>query len=932
MITEKRLTEKKTAVRLAACLAALVILLFCAAELFGASYFCTEQPLCESPVGEITAHSPVLQELSLSAEYIDCFELCFGTYGRVNDASVTVELLDSAGGTVFAETFLVSSLADNAYRAFRLSSPLALSGEGFSLRISSDAEAGEGVTLWRSSSDRMEGSLSYGDETVNADLALRLYHGGAKGFATVLPWLCALLLILVPLAVFLLRFCERTKAFCEKHPWADAALTVLIGALFSFLAVFFAALLYVKAVGSSVLFAPLSLLAYVFSPVNAVRALVLLPLGVLAFAILFYGARRVSDFVFEKRWLITLSVLGLWVLCKVNFSNVSIYNGIIQPHLGDGLMSPLFGQTRPIRSDEWLVDMAQAVSTKFAGYGRFNEILRGTSNYNLAATGLYFSLAALAEPFNFGFYLFGTEYGVSLFWCAAMLFGIALSFEFGYIISDKSRVGGLLGIALIALSPFHLWWSVCDLIVGALGFLVCAYYCVHAKRFLHRCLLLASAAFSALYFVAQLYPAWQVPFVYIIIALFAWIAIENFDRLKAFCRRDWIAVGVAVAAFGVILLAYVLEIREYSASVLSTVYPGERFETGGYALRKNFSFIESFLLPFKDITAGSNNSEASTFFSLYPLPTLIAVYVLIRQLAAKKKDSTQRLDVFNIALLIPTLFLTVYCTVGIPAWLSKITLMSYSPAFRATDFLAFANTLLLIRNTSRLNRYRLRLPVCAVAVGAVLLFSLREAEKMCPSYMTVLYAVLIFATALAFGVACFSRLPEKLRSGILVGFCAIAIGVGCFVSPMNAGIGALTEKPVALKLQEISQNDPEAKWIGYDSIILGQYAVANGAPCITSVNYVPNMALWQTLDPDGVYNEVYNRYAHVVLKFTEGETVFTLLTPDSMQLELSYGDIAKTGVKYILSQKLIEENSSLVDLALLYAEDGAYIYEILFLK
>jgi len=929
----KRLAQKKAALFLAICFCIIAIFLFAAVEFFGPKNFCTEQMLSDMPIGAITAEKTVTQEFHLASKRLNSFEVCFVTYGKQSNAHVTVELLDASANLLFSESFSAGELKDNAYRAFVLPEPIEKANGDFLIRISSDATSENAITVWSSALDHFDGASTYGGELQSGDIAFRLHHGEPVNALLLLSWICMLVPLALLCVAFLLWFNERIRNWMQKQVRiVDVVMCVLVGWLIALFAVVFCSLIWTKTFGLSNGFSLGNILGFVFSGANVVRSLFLLPVTVLLAAMFFYGARKTADFVFKNRWFIAIGVLVLWVLLKINFSNVSIYNNIIQPNLGDGFMGQLLGQTRSIRSDEWLVDMAQAVSTRFAGYGKFNEVLRGTSNYNLAATGLYFSIAALCEPFNLGFYLFGTEYGVSFFWCCAMIFGIMFSYEFAYIISGKNRIVGLLGVALIAFSPFNLWWSICDLIVGALGFLVCFWYFLRAQRFLSRCLYLAGAVFSVLYFVVQLYPAWQVPFVYVIMALFAWIVIENFGNIKKFKRRDWLAVAVAAVVFVFLLLCYVFEIREYSVSVLDTVYPGKRFETGGYALRKIFSYIEVFQIPFKDIVNGSNNSEASTFFAFYPLPTLLAIYTLVRQIIAKIKNKQEKIDVFTVALLVPTLFLTVYCTVGIPAWLSKITLMSFSPAFRATDFLAFANVLFLLRLVSPSNRYKLPLPVGAVLVGEALLFSIFEAEKMCPDYMTGLYLIIIFGVSLAFGIACFCLMHEKARSGIMIGFISLAIAAGVCISPINSGIGALNEKPVALKVQEISQKDPEAKWIGYNSIILGQYAVANGAPCISSVNYVPNLELWQKLDPDGQYNEVYNRYAHVILRFTEEETQFTLLTPDSMQLELSYKDIALTGAKYVLSQQPISEDSSLIDLVLLYTEDGAYIYEIQFLE
>lgn len=709
-----------------------------------------------------------------------------------------------------------------------------------------------------------------------------------------------------------------------------AGLCALLGIFFSFAAASIYTAIFLQINAPDALSDAGARLGAILSLSNLLRAAVLLPLGLLASAMLLWGAKATLEKVFAWRWLIAGSVFVLYLICGINFSNAGYYHLVIQPDLGGNLCSPLFGMVRGIRSDEWLVNVPLTVSSDYAGYGEFNEILRGTVNYNLPATGLYLSYAALADPLNFGYFLFGAVGGMSFFWCGTMLLAIMLSLEFSYIISGKRKLFALLGVGLIALSPFNLWWSVSALLTGFMGILVCAYYCFQAKKFWVRCFCMAGVALSGAYFICQFYPAWQVPMVYILLPLFLWIIIENFDVLRAFGKRDWIAAAVAVAFMASVILSYLLGISEYTKAIMGTVYPGERFETGGYALQKAFSFIQTFRFPFRDVTVGSNNSEAGVFFSLFPLPTLMALYAVIRQIVANIKNKTKKIDLLTLLLLLPALFIGAFCTVGFPDWLARLTLMSYSPPTRAVDWLCFIDVLLLIRLASR-REDKLPTLVAVGAVGLTVVNSILQSQSMCPGYLSDRYTLVISLATLLFGMSCFASIGEKNKKAILTSFALIAIAAGLAVSPVNSGLESLTKKPAAVKIQEISASNPEAKWIGYGNLIVGQYAVANGAPCITSTNYIPNMELWERLDPDGEYAEIYNRYAHVTLLFTEEETSFTLLGPDHIRVDLCYEDIALTECRYLFSLMPVAEESDAVDFCLVYHESNAFIYEIVYL-
>ena len=752
--------------------------------------------------------------------------------------------------------------------------------------------------------------------------------------SALLPWAIilalALLLVLV-LRVWLCEFATEPRWRRQRVRWLALSCAASAFLLAAAVASVYTTVFFFFNEPSALLTAR-GVLEKLFSPSNFFRAVVLYPVALLAVSMLLQRVERVLSTAFRRRWILALGVFVLFVACGINFSNVGAYDNIVQMGQGDDLCAPLFGIARGIRSDEWLVNLPFTVSTKYAGYGEWNELLRGTVNYNLPATGLYLCYAALNDPLSLGYFFLGTELGVSFYWCAAMLLSVMLSMEIAYIVSKRNRTAALLGVALLALSPFNLWWSICALLTGFLGVLVCTYYCFSARRFSARVLCMLGVAASGAYFICQLYPAWQVPMCYVLLSLMAWIVVDRFEGVKRFRVRDWLCAAAAFLLMASIVLSYLSGIQPYTEAIMTTVYPGERFETGGYSLGKNFAFLQGLQMPFRDIvTDGTNNSEAGTFFSLYPLPTLFAISVLIRQLAARRRDKTERVDLFNLFLLIPTVFLTVYCTVGFPRWLAKYTLMSYTMGVRAVDMLALIDVLLLLRHATRSDRYKLPVWLSGALTAAVIANSIVQSSRACPGYLTVLYTVLASGLALALGIACFTHLNSDVRRRMLRTVALLLLAVGLAVTPINSGIRALTEKPVAKEIQAIAAADPKAKWIGYRSIIAGQYAVANGARCITSTNYIPNLELWSRLDPDGAYNEIYNRYAHVTMEFAE-ETSFSLIGADHMRVCIAYAEIIKTEARYVLSETAIEEDSDCIDLTLLYESGGYWIYEITYLK
>lgn len=644
---------------------------------------------------------------------------------------------------------------------------------------------------------------------------------------------------------------------------------------------------------------------------------------------LIFEADKVSDFLFRHRWGVAAFFAFVLIAAKIHFYNVSCFSPYIQPDCKTAFTMPVFGTPRDIRSDEWLVNIPRSIVSGYSDYGKYNYILRGTENYNIASSGLYLSYSAFSNVFNLGYYLFGSEYGLSFFTVTCLIFSFMIAFEFSYIITGKKRLPALLGASLIGLSQFSLWWSMVLQIPALLTIIVCAYYFFEAVNTRSKLLFAAGVALAGAMFICNLYPAWQVPFAYVILSLLIWVFTTHWNHMKAMRKGDWLIIIGAFAFMCSVVLSYLYNNQAYFTAVMATEYPGARLSSGGYAMDKLLTYPASLLYPFKNT---GNNSEAGTFFNLFPLPIVFAVGVIIQDACGKIKDKSQQFcDPFILWLMIPTVFLFVYCTVGIPELLAKLTLISYSPEKRAIDILGFTNTLLLIRILGMdKSRYRWSMGTGAAIILAGLLWTLSEAEAKYAGFMSAGYIACITILVLLFGAAVFCQIDGFRKARILLAVTAAVTIPGLSVLPVTRGLDSVLEKPASFAVQEIVNESPDAKWIALGGIAPPQFLISNGASTINSNNYIPNMELWRKLDPDGDDNEVYNRYSHVEVQLTEGNTDFELISEDYIRLILSYSDFDTVGVRYIFSVFPISEESEVIDYSLLYAESDSYIYEVIY--
>lgn len=868
-------------------------------------------------IGPITQNNSVEQTFISEENGLTRIDILLTTYGRVNTSNVFFEISDQQGNSFFSQTVNASDISDNAFFALDFDTIEDSEGKMYKISVFSDSQgADNAITAWASGRDLYtDGQLFLNGNAVDFDVSLRTYYSSKILSRQLVLFAASTSLSSIIIAVvYNLVLAKKTGKAIKFSCWIVCALILAL----SLTAAYNKGMLDLTTVGS------------VFSASGLLRILLFFMPSLLYTSFLFFNHEKIGDFLFYKRWVIAGVIFVITVACDLNLSNISMWNEYVQPNTRTELSEPIVGVKRAIRSDEWLCGTPWLATGELVEYGAENKIVRGTYNSGLAASGLYLSYSALSDPFKWGYYLFGFEYGTSFYWMSSIILSFMLAFELCYIIARGKKQYALFGGVLIGLSQFILWWSINVIWVVVPAIIVCIYYYCEAETKGQKILLALGVALSCSTFIVRLYPAWQVPLAYFMAAVVIWIIIEKWSKIKHFRRFDWITVAGAFLFMVSVVACYFYDDRFYVEQVANTVYPGHRVSNGGEGWMAVFNrallFPQTLLYPVKSI---GNPCELGVIFSLFPIPIIVAFSNLLYQIYQKKKKNI-KVDTLNISLLIAAVFIYVYCAEGFPEWLAKITLMNYSTTTRAEDILIYICALLMIRGLAAERRERLKFPFWVVlgVSSFIAIYSIRTSNTQVLNYMPIEYIVFITICILALSFALFNTVSNKVKNGIvLTGTVGIAL-CGLAINPITRGVEALKSKPAALAIQEIVSKDPDAKWA---SLNMGQYIVANGGSCITSVNYVPNMDLWTKLDPEGKYNEVYNRYAHVGLNLTHDETSFTLLTADSMLLNLNYSDMEKCEIKYLTASSLIHEDSEDVDFELLYNEDNFCIYRVIYL-
>lgn len=634
------------------------------------------------------------------------------------------------------------------------------------------------------------------------------------------------------------------------------------------------------------------------------------------------NVKKIVDFTMKYRYIIAVIVLVLIVIFNVNFSSIGIWSQYMNE---PDTKNVIIGKAREIRSDEWLTQssfmLGQASSDN--GYNIYNEnIAQGNSNM-LFISAPVSDVLEICRPLLWGFHFLGIERGFSFYWGLKLVALILVSIELiKKVINKDNNLLILIGGIVLALAPPMMWWmstAVVDgYIYGAAVVILFSYYMQNLNWKLWKKILIALGMLICLPgFVFMLYPAFQVPFGFLMSIFIIYDLITNWNNLK---KHDYIIMSVTIVISVGFIARFIMLSWNDIKVMMGTVYPGNRVVLGG-TLNAN-SYVNYLINIFFPYSKNINNTcEPSTYiYSFTGLIILIIAY--LKNLKQENKNNG-----FIIALIFLYLIYLVWEFIGFNNVLSKITLLYFSPAERThivTGMIGLILTIIMIQKFKN-NKFFSEIQAVSISFVVTILAYILTKNSIYTDFFTPLkYEI---SLSMVFSLTYFT-ITGKTRQWAYV-MIIIAIISGVMVNPLSIGINPINKTNISEQIKNIESEDKGALWAG-SSNITGQYLIANGIKCLNGVNTYPNFSWLKIVDTDGKYDEVYNRFAHISITLSE-QTNFQLIAPDAYTAYLTYKNMKDIGVKYYFSlSKISNEIEKLFKLQLKYCDEerNQYIYEI----
>lgn len=399
-------------------------------------------------------------------------------------------------------------------------------------------------------------------------------------------------------------------------------------------------------------------------------------------------------------------------------------------------------------------------------------------------------------------------------------------------------------------------------------------------------------------FAFALYPAYQVPLAFVVVIFMLNDIIKHWRELK---KQDYIIMGATLVGIVGILTYFVFNAWTDIQVMMNTVYPGERFDVGGdYTIDRLVSIFTNLFLPYGSKI--ENPCEISGY--IYPITGLIILIVKYFGGSKEEKNNKSKNKFLEIALIALYAILFTWVFIGFNKFFAQITFLYFSPSQRAKLVLELVGILLIFMLLKKFEGRPIVNKKQGVVISIIVLLIVEVLIKN-STYKAFFTEIKLEILLFMIGTLTYTLIRAN-KKAFCYSMCIVAILAGAAINPIASGTDIFYKTNISKQIQELYKEEKEALWIGRYNWS-GQYLAANGVNILNGVNIYPNFKWLEIVDPEGKYDEVYNRYAHIGIILSD-KTEFKLLTQDSYEVRLTYKNIKDLNVKYYFTDtKLTDE-------------------------
>jgi hypothetical protein len=579
-----------------------------------------------------------------------------------------------------------------------------------------------------------------------------------------------------------------------------------------------------------------------------------------------------SLILFNKNTKLFLVIMvALYVIMstfKLHTSSIGNWSSLIGTPESESVLN---GTPKFIRMDEWMVSTPAMIGQYQNGLPLSNAAF-GDGNAPLIFGYPVKDFSMFLRPGVWPYFIFDVEHAFAFSWNFNIFFFIISSFLLFMLLTRSNFWLSIFGAFFIFLSGAEQWWSywLGNNMMYLNGMFLSVIYLLYSKNW--KALIIAAAVFlfSSFSFLNGLYPPWQVPLIYLYLAIFIGYLLKKKNKIKSIRERLWLRVGII--SITAILLAFTLYhyydlVKETFTMLANTSYPGKRTTNGGdLAHAKLFSdFFGMYMSDQHCPEKWLNICEASSLIMFFPIVFYGMGYNYFK---LKKFDPLQLL------LALYTIVLLIWLVLGFPPFLSKISLLSMSPAYRTLPVFGMVNAVLLIcylgdKEADKKTKFSwLEFAILAVSIYVFTMVVGSKINNATSDFFSS--AQVTVMTFLITSVYLLIRYKFIKYTRIILALLLLGMNISNIsVNPLTQGLSAVFENPLAKACGDIHKKDPQARWIVFGNQPWMGARWANllkvyGIGVFNGVKFTPILKdMTSAFDSSGKDRDIYNRYAHV---------------------------------------------------------------------
>lgn len=628
--------------------------------------------------------------------------------------------------------------------------------------------------------------------------------------------------------------------------------------------------------------------------------------------------------------LLVFFIYLFFVFNQIHSSSIGMYHQFFYGSKKDHNL--IFGQPRPIRSDEWLVGTPKVIGQVKAGFPVINKNIGFGEAMPVQGCLPYKHWRLVFCPNMWPFFFLPLENAFSAAWWFPTLLMMIAIYYFVFFLTQSIFVA-ITSSVIFFFTPFNQWWTY--LLSSFLGYgLLFILFFIKAieknKDKIRSMIYFILSAYFLINYAFILYPPFQVASFYVFGLLLFGILIQK----KLFNKKS-IALGLTMLIFSVFpIIGFYHEFKPTIDIVRNTVYPGKRFVSnslGNFLHLINGFYNTQLLDDVKGSGPFANQSEASNFFliSFFCLP--VYLWVLIEEIKKKK------VDWIFFTLISSFIILLIWFLFPFPSLVAKLSLLFLVPQKRALIGIGIANYLLAI----------------------YFLAKIKVSKDRFYSYLKWLSVMIIFLTNLYLGFFLKYNYPVFIQNNIKIFLLSVISGLLLYlllsqhkklflivllifsfissyrVNPLYQRLEILFNNPVSTLLQKTKADKKASVAILNEREIIGLPYVLD-KKSLSGIYYHPQLSLWEIFDEKKKYNQIYNRYSHIIFinNSNKRKNSFILNHPDFFIFNINFCQslslIKKVNLKWLISNEPLNDYCFQLKEKIKSLNKNYYLYEIIY--